>query len=80
MKTTALLLALFCVLCGHSSFAAARPAIIVFLSGDHGMLDSAPYGSADVRTPNMRRLADPRVSSHTRRAIVKKCLHFPQTC
>jgi len=35
-----------------------KPTIIVFLSDDHGMLDSTPYGSTEVRTPNMQRLAD----------------------
>jgi len=38
--------------------AAPKPTIIVFLSDDHGMLDSTPYGSSDVRTPHMQRLAD----------------------
>lgn len=31
--------------------------IVVFIADDHGQLDSAPYGAADVRTPNMQRLA-----------------------
>ena len=33
------------------------PNIVVFLSDDHGMLDSTPYGATDVRTPNLQRLA-----------------------
>jgi hypothetical protein len=38
--------------------------IVVFLSDDHGQLDSEPYGATDVRTPNMkarttRKLRDP---------------------
>jgi len=31
--------------------------IVVFLSDDHGQLDSEAYGATDVRTPNMLRLA-----------------------
>jgi len=37
--------------------AASRPDFVVFLSDDHGQLDSTPYGSTDVRTPNLQRLA-----------------------
>lgn len=36
---------------------AAPPNIIVFISDDHGMLDSEPYGATDIRTPNMAKLA-----------------------
>ena len=36
----------------------SRPNLVVFLSDDHGQLDSTPYGATDVRTPNMQRLAD----------------------
>jgi arylsulfatase A-like enzyme len=35
----------------------AKPNIVVFISDDHGMLDSEPYGATDIRTPNMARLA-----------------------
>lgn len=35
-----------------------RPDIVVFLSDDHTLLDSSVYGSKDVKTPNMQRLAD----------------------
>ncbi len=45
---------------GTNAFAAAppaRPNLVVFLSDDHGLLDSTPYGATDVRTPNMQRLA-----------------------
>jgi N-sulfoglucosamine sulfohydrolase len=31
--------------------------VVVFLSDDHGQLDSTPYGATDVSTPNMQRLA-----------------------
>ena len=34
-----------------------KPNIVVFLSDDHGLLDSAVYGSKDAATPNMQRLA-----------------------
>lgn len=40
--------------------AAAQPTprhIVVFLSDDHGQLDSEPYGATDVRTPNLQQLA-----------------------
>lgn len=40
------------------SITAARPHIVVFLSDDHGQLDSTPYAATDVRTPNMQRLAE----------------------
>jgi N-sulfoglucosamine sulfohydrolase len=40
------------------SVQAGKPDIVVFLSDDHGQLDSTPYGATDVRTPNMQRLAD----------------------
>ena len=48
------------VLLGHNALDAAPPAqpsLVVFLSDDHGLLDSTPYGATDVRTPNMQRLA-----------------------
>ncbi len=35
---------------------AARPNIVVFLSDDHTWRDSSVYGSADIQTPNMKRL------------------------
>ena len=34
-----------------------RPNMVIFLSDDHGYLDSEVYGAKDVRTPNMVRLA-----------------------
>ena len=34
-----------------------RPNLVVFLSDDHSLLDSSVYGSKDVKTPNMERLA-----------------------
>jgi N-sulfoglucosamine sulfohydrolase len=33
------------------------PNIVVFISDDHGMLDSQAYGSTEVRTPHMAKLA-----------------------
>lgn len=40
-----------------TSVGAAQPNIVVFLSDDHGQRDSTVYGSTDVRTPGMERLA-----------------------
>ena len=34
-----------------------RPNIVVFISDDHSQLDSQAYGSTEVRTPNMAKLA-----------------------
>ncbi len=35
----------------------ARPHLVVFLSDDHSLLDSTVYGSKEVKTPHMQRLA-----------------------
>lgn len=35
----------------------ARPNLVIFLTDDHGQLDSTVYGAKDVRTPHMARLA-----------------------
>src|ERR1044071_2970005 len=35
----------------------AKPNLVIFLSDDHSLLDSTVYGSKDVKTPNMQRLA-----------------------
>jgi len=37
---------------------AAQPNIVVFISDDHSQVDSQAYGSTEVRTPNMKRLAE----------------------
>lgn len=50
---TALLLAARPLLAAET----ARPNLVLFLSDDHSLLDSTVYGSKDVRTPNMQRLA-----------------------
>lgn len=57
MKILFHLVAILTLLCAHAH-AGAKPTIVVFLSDDHGQLDSTPYGSKDVRTPNLQRLAD----------------------
>ena len=57
-RLAALLLSAFVISPSSCSAGGAKPAIIVFLSDDHGMRDSTPYGSAEIRTPNMQRLAD----------------------
>jgi N-sulfoglucosamine sulfohydrolase len=46
-----------CCLLPAAAPAPARPDFVVFLSDDHGQLDSTPYGAMDVRTPNLQRLA-----------------------
>lgn len=40
-----------------SALAAAPPHIVLYLTDDLGRLDTTVYGSADVRTPNLERLA-----------------------
>ena len=46
------------LLAGLSANAAVpKPHIVVFLADDHGFADSEVYGSKNVRTPNMLRLA-----------------------
>ena len=45
------------LLVAHAAYGEEKPNIVVFISDDHGQLDSTPYGAADVRTPNMDRLA-----------------------
>jgi uncharacterized sulfatase len=53
-------LALFPIIAGAASSnrLAAKPNIVVFLGDDHSVLDSEVYGNREVRTPNMRRLAE----------------------
>lgn len=53
------LLLLACLLLGAPLFAAnpARPNLVIFLSDDHSQLDSTVYGSKEIKTPNMQRLA-----------------------
>ncbi len=36
----------------------SRPPVVVFLSDDHTVTDSSVYGSTEIDTPNMQRLAD----------------------
>ena len=36
---------------------ARPPHLVIFLSDDHGVIDSAPYGARDMSTPNMSRIA-----------------------
>ena len=54
LRLVALLLPLFVT----ELAAASKPNIVVFLADDHGFLDSEVYGNDDVRTPNMKRLAE----------------------
>jgi uncharacterized sulfatase len=53
---TSILLLLSPWLAGQS-YSQTKPHIVIFISDDHGQLDSEPYGAKDVRTPNMQRLA-----------------------
>lgn len=39
------------------TLAAAKPNLVIFLSDDHGAIDSAPYGAQEMRTLNLTRLA-----------------------
>jgi N-sulfoglucosamine sulfohydrolase len=56
--TGALALACFSTIAQTSpTIPASRPNIVIFLSDDHGQKDSTVYGSKDVRTPSMERLA-----------------------
>lgn len=59
MKTSPLAFALVTLLAllGAPLSAASLPNIVVFISDDHGMLDSQAYGSTEVRTPHMAHLA-----------------------
>lgn len=50
-------LSLALVLAAAPALANERPNLVVFISDDHGRLDSTPYGATDVRTPHMRQLA-----------------------
>ncbi len=54
MKHLFALFSLF--LLSYSAFS-AQPNILVFISDDHGMQDSQAYGSTEVRTPHMAKLA-----------------------
>lgn len=36
----------------------AKPNLVIFLSDDHSRLDSSVYGSKEIKTPNMQRLAN----------------------
>ncbi len=48
----------FCFLAPLAARAAEHPNIVVFLSDDHTRVDSSLYGSIDLDTPNMRRVAE----------------------
>ena len=49
---------LILLLCPLLAALAAQPNIVVFISDDHSQLDSQAYGSTEVRTPNMAKLAE----------------------
>lgn len=52
------LLLLTLVPCSALAAEQTPPNIVVFLSDDHTLADSSVYGSTDMATPNMQRLAD----------------------
>jgi N-sulfoglucosamine sulfohydrolase len=59
MKSLSLLFtAIASAACGLAPTFAAPPNLVVFISDDHGYLDSEVAGATGVRTPNMRRLAE----------------------
>jgi N-sulfoglucosamine sulfohydrolase len=60
MKYTAFFLAglLLASVAALSATTPPKPNIVVFISDDHSQLDSQAYGSTEVRTPNMAKLAD----------------------
>src|SRR5687768_4774322 len=58
MKLLLTFFTLLAALCCAGSAAAAKPDIVIFITDDHSQLDSQPYGSKTLRTPNMQRLAD----------------------
>jgi N-sulfoglucosamine sulfohydrolase len=51
-------LALVAALGSVHAESAARPNLVIMLSDDHSLADSSVYGSTDVKTPNMQRLAN----------------------
>ena len=57
MRRTLLLATLACAALRLSAAEPAKPNLVIFLTDDHSLLDSAVYGAKDVRTPNMTRLA-----------------------
>ncbi len=59
MRTPALLVVSMFVLIGECAAAAPapRPNVVILLTDDQGTLDANCYGSTDIKTPNMDRLA-----------------------
>ena len=57
MKKILTLLVLLSAFGASSGIAATKPNIVVFISDDHSQLDSQAYGSTEVRTPQMAKLA-----------------------
>ena len=52
------MLLVLAALSGGSLSAAEKPDIVMFITDDHGQLDSQPYGAKVLRTPHMQRLAE----------------------
>lgn len=58
MRYFSVLLAFIAVLHSADATAPEKPDLVIFITDDHSQLDSQPYGSKILRTPNMQRLAD----------------------
>ncbi len=57
LRSIAAVLLVVVTLHPHVAIAAERPNLVVFISDDHGYLDSSVTGSANALTPNLTRLA-----------------------
>ena len=57
MKSLLTLTVISALLGGASEAAEKMPNVVVLLTDDQGTLDANCYGSADLKTPNMDRLA-----------------------
>lgn len=57
----------------HSVHAASKPNLVIFISDDHTAKDSSVYGSAEIRTPNMKRIADAGVVFDRAYAVSPTC-------
>jgi arylsulfatase A-like enzyme len=57
MRTAVALATLWACAATAIALDGSRPHIVVFIADDHSLLDSSVYGSTDVKTPHMQRLA-----------------------
>jgi len=61
-----------CLIAGHAE-AAAKPNLVIFISDDHTAKDSSVYGSKDMATPNMARLAGAGMTFDRAYAVSPTC-------